>query len=91
MNLRPIRFVCLQLIVFAALLFSGCAAPSNKGQQIATYEEEFNDPFEDTNRKIFEFNQFVDRNAIVPAAKAYRTTLPEPVREFITRFPVQFA
>ncbi|MGC2203711.1 MAG: VacJ family lipoprotein [Stellaceae bacterium] len=86
MNLRPIRFVCLQLIVFAALLFSGCAAPSNKGQQIATYEEEFNDPFEDTNRKIFEFNQFVDRNAIVPAAKAYRTTLPEPVRDSLRDF-----
>ena len=86
MKLRPILFVCLHLIVLTPLLLSGCAAPSSKGQQVATYEEEFNDPLEDANRKIFEFNQFVDRNAIVPAAKAYRTALPEPVRDSLRDF-----
>ena len=57
------------------LMLAGCAA--TKTEQVSTYEEEFNDPLENVNRKIFDFNQFVDRNAIVPAAKAYRAALPE--------------
>src|SRR5204863_151209 len=35
---------------------------------------------------IFEFNQFVDRNAIVPVAKAYRDTVPDPVRDSLRDF-----
>jgi len=65
---------------------SGCASHSGTAQQAATYEEDFNDPLEDTNRKIFEFNQVVDRNVLVPAAKAYRTALPDPVRDSLRDF-----
>src|SRR5207253_6051285 len=61
-------------------------AASNTEQQVATYEEEFNDPIENVNRKIFNFNQFVDRNAIVPVAKAYRAALPDPVRDSLRDF-----
>ena len=86
MNVRPLRLVFFNLFVFAALVLSGCASRPNTEQQVITYEEDFNDPFEDTNRKIFEFNQFVDRNAIVPAAKAYRTALPDPVRDSVRDF-----
>lgn len=87
MNLRPLRFGLLDLVFFGALILSGCASPStSEQQQAATYEEEFNDPFENANRKIFEFNQFVDRNAIVPVAKAYRAALPDPVRDSLRDF-----
>jgi phospholipid-binding lipoprotein MlaA len=86
MNLRPLRLVFLNHFVFMVLALSGCASHSNTEQQVTTYEEDFNDPLEDTNRKIFEFNQFVDRNAIVPAAKAYRTALPDPVRDSVRDF-----
>jgi phospholipid-binding lipoprotein MlaA len=77
----------LNLLAFSALTLPGCASrPNTEQQQVSTYEEDFNDPLEDTNRKIFEFNQFVDRNAIVPAAKAYRTALPDPVRDSVRDF-----
>lgn len=86
MNVRPLRLVFLDLIVFSALILSGCASRSDTAQQAATYEEDFNDPLEDTNRKIFEFNQVVDRNVLVPVAKAYRTALPDPVRDSLRDF-----
>ena len=87
MTVFPLRLALLHLLVFSALIFSGCAShPNSEQQQVSAYEEDFNDPLEDTNRKIFEFNQFVDRNAIVPAAKAYRTALPDPVRGSVRDF-----
>ena len=86
MNVRPLRLVFFNLFVFAALVLSGCASRPNTEQQVTTYEEDFNDPFEDTNRKIFDFNQVVDRNVLVPVAKAYRTVLPDVVRDSIRDF-----
>ena len=80
-----LRCALLDLTVVSALMLGGCAA-SNTEQQVATYEEEFNDPLENVNRKIFDFNQFVDRNAIVPVAKAYRAALPDPVRDSLRDF-----
>src|SRR5438445_11386278 len=86
MNVRPLRHGLSELFAVSVLILSGCASHPDTAQQAATYEEDFNDPFEDTNRKIFEFNQFVDRNAIVPAAKAYRAALPDPVRDSVRDF-----
>jgi phospholipid-binding lipoprotein MlaA len=83
MNVRLLRLVVSDLFVFSALIVSGCASHPDTAQQATTYEEDFNDPLENANRKIFEFNQFVDRNAIVPVAKAYRTALPDPVRDSV--------
>src|SRR5580693_4001010 len=85
MNDHPLRLGLSELFVFSVLILSGCAHPDT-AQQAATYEEDFNDPLEDVNRKTFEFNQFVDRNAIVPVAKAYRDTVPDPVRDSLRDF-----
>ncbi|HEY1797282.1 MAG TPA: VacJ family lipoprotein [Stellaceae bacterium] len=46
-------------------------------------EAEANDPFEKTNRAIFDFNNQVDKIVLVPVANAYRGVLPEPVRDSI--------
>ncbi len=86
MNDRPLRLGLSELFVFFVLILSGCASHPNTGQQAAAYEEDFNDPFEDANRKIFEFNQFVDRHAILPVAKAYRAAVPDPVRDSLRDF-----
>ena len=48
--------------------------------------EDFNDPLEDPNRAIFKFNQSVDHAVLVPVAKAYRTALPDPVRNSVRDF-----
>jgi phospholipid-binding lipoprotein MlaA len=87
MNASALRFGLSDLFLLSTLMLSACASqPSTEQQQVAAYEEEFHDPLEDTNRKIFEFNQFVDRNAIVPVAKAYRAALPDPVRDSLRDF-----
>lgn len=39
------------------------------------------DPWEDANRSIFGFNQWVDKYALVPAASAYRAAFPQPIRD----------
>ena len=44
------------------------------------------DPFETGNRSVFEFNQRFYRTTIYPVAKAYRETVPEPVRDSIESF-----
>ena len=82
---RPRCVVFSNLLLALALILPGCATQANAPQS-ATAEEDFNDPFEDTNRKIFDFNQVVDRNVLVPVAKAYRTVLPDVVRDSIRDF-----
>jgi phospholipid-binding lipoprotein MlaA len=86
MNLRPLRLVFSYMFTAVALILSGCASQPSDQQPGALAEEEFNDPLEDTNRAIFDFNQVVDRNVLVPVAKAYRTVLPEPVRDSLRDF-----
>jgi len=86
MNLRPLRLVFSDLLIVLALATSGCATRPQSPQQAAAAEEDFNDPLEDTNRKIFDFNQTVDRHVLVPVAKAYSAVLPEPVRNSLRDF-----
>jgi phospholipid-binding lipoprotein MlaA len=47
---------------------------------------EFPDPWEGFNRKMFSAHQQVDRNFLVPVAKAYRATTPKAGRRGIRRF-----
>lgn len=87
MNASAPRFQLSDPFLLAVLTLSACAShPETQQQQVTTYEEEFNDPIENTNRKIFAFNQFVDSNAIVPVAKAYRAVFPDPVRDVFRDF-----
>jgi phospholipid-binding lipoprotein MlaA len=85
MQLRPPRLVFSDCLLVLALSLAGCATQAKAPEAVAP-EEDFNDPFEDTNRKIFEFNQVVDRNVLVPVAKAYRDVLPDAVRDSIHDF-----
>jgi phospholipid-binding lipoprotein MlaA len=82
---RPVCVAFSNLLLVLAVILPGCATQANAPQSAAA-EEEFNDPFEDTNRAIFDFNQVVDRNVLVPVAKAYRDALPDAVRDAIHDF-----
>lgn len=42
------------------------------------------DPFEDTNRKIFAFNDYMDRNVFLPVAKGYDAITPVVIDTGIT-------
>jgi phospholipid-binding lipoprotein MlaA len=81
-----LRRVLLHLWVALALVTAGCAMRSPAPPQAAAGEEDFHDPFENTNRAIFGFNQSVDRAVLVPVAKTYRAALPQPVRDSLRDF-----
>lgn len=78
----------------AVLLVSGC---STNDEKVMAGSVEISDPFEDTNRAIFSFNNAVDDAVIHPVAKGYNTVVPAPARTGIDnalknlRSPVNFA
>src|SRR5215831_19405782 len=59
-----------------SLFLSGCSTPS--AESLAQ-----NDPWEKTNRDIFDFDVRVDHAVARPIAKGYRAVVPEPVRDGI--------
>jgi phospholipid-binding lipoprotein MlaA len=64
----------LSAVVFlaAGLALSGCASDDPTG---------VNDPYEQTNRSVFEMNQKVDRAVLLPSAKFYVEVVPKPARD----------
>jgi len=72
--------LCAALVFFLALPgLTACADPPANSAEDAAYAET-NDPAEPANRVIFDANQFVDRNAIKPVAKAYRDDVPDGIQ-----------
>ncbi len=68
------------LVVAAGLLLAGCATDPNAPNTAQ------NDPYETTNRKIFDFDNKVDDAVLLPTAKAYNAVVPEPARDGIHNF-----
>ncbi len=64
---------------------SGCATPPTDPDALAEFEAA-NDPLEPMNRDIFDFNNWVDRNAIKPVATGYRDVIPEGIRDSSQNF-----
>jgi phospholipid-binding lipoprotein MlaA len=44
------------------------------------------DPFEQINRKIFNFNKKLDQYVLLPVARSYKKVVPDPVRHGVTNF-----
>lgn len=67
-NVKKVFNIVLTLGLGAAL--SACAGGN----------DQVSDPFENTNRAIFSFNNSVDDNVIHPTIKGYRAVVPKPAR-----------
>jgi len=70
--------LCLSLVLLSSLIVSGCATvpgPANP-----------KDPFQSTNRAVFQFNKTLDDVAVKPAAQAYRFVTPQFVRTGVHNF-----
>lgn len=77
---RPDSPASLLAVLLAAALLTGCATTE-------TIDGEINpDPYEDTNRSMYRFNDYLDRNIMIPIAENYVKATPEPVRNGITNF-----
>ncbi len=57
-----------------ALLLAGCA------EQINDPDGKPYDPYESTNREVYDFNTYLDKTAVRPVAVAYKDNVPEPVQ-----------
>ncbi len=66
---QPKFSVLLLLLIFSVYL-SGCASTEVDNQQ---------DPFESMNRKVFNFNETIDKKFIEPAARGYKRFVPGPI------------
>jgi phospholipid-binding lipoprotein MlaA len=84
------------LLLCCLLPLTGCATPPADPAARAEFDQT-NDPLEPLNRKIFDFNQFLNRILLRPVATAYRDVVPEFGRNAIRHFldnlgePVVFA
>ena len=63
-----------------AVLLGGCATVPHDAAERAEFKAQ-NDPLEPLNRKMFDFNQLVDRVALKPLAKGYVKIVPRPARD----------
>lgn len=87
--LRP--FLSFMAVIVVGSALAGCAATTNP-DSIAQ-----NDPYEPTNRQVFEFNQGLDKHVARPLAVFYNHVVPEPARDGIHNMlenmdaPVTFA
>lgn len=68
------------------VLLSACAsAPSATGTEGDAAVSSV-DPWETWNRQVFSFNEAIDNAALKPAAEAYSSVVPQPVREGFSNF-----
>jgi phospholipid-binding lipoprotein MlaA len=72
-------------LVFSAMLWTSGCVVLDSPDKIAQVEET-NDPFEPTNRYIFEVNLFLDELMLKPAAAWYDAALPQPAQDGVRRF-----
>lgn len=66
--------------LLAATLLAGCASTA------AIEERHPDDPWEGFNRRVFAFNDAVDRAVLKPVARGYRTVTPQPVQTGVGNF-----
>ena len=71
--------------VVSILCLVACAQVPTDPDARAAYDSA-NDPAEPTNRTIFAANQFVDRNAMQPVARAYEDYVPSRARKSLHNF-----
>lgn len=77
-------------LLLLPLLLAGCASAPRDPAALAAYRAN-NDPFEPLNRKVFAFDQGLDRAIIRPAAETYVNLVPGPFRDGIHNFLANFA
>jgi len=97
MRLTRLPLVCA-LLGLAGLALAGCATPppASQPEALASYRQT-NDPLEPTNRFLYRVSNAVASVSLTPAARAYRSVFPQPVRNGVSNVlsnlgsPVRFA
>ena len=85
-NMLRRGFFSVRAAALATVLALGACAEVPTDPLARMAYDEANDPAEPTNRVIFDGNQWVDRNALQPAARAYQDYVPGGVRDRLRNF-----
>ncbi|KAA0011364.1 VacJ family lipoprotein [Billgrantia pellis] len=81
MVVKQTGFLFRALVALAAVaMLAGCAG------RVAVEDRHPDDPWEGFNRRVFSFNEAIDRAVLKPVARGYRTVTPEPVQTGIGNF-----
>jgi phospholipid-binding lipoprotein MlaA len=78
MNTVILKKISIYVLLFS--IMSGCASVRNN------FEQDPRDPWEKTNRVIFNFNESVDRNLFKPISQNYEKIIPPIVRTGVSNF-----
>ncbi|MDE2182008.1 MAG: VacJ family lipoprotein [Alphaproteobacteria bacterium] len=68
----------MRAAILLALVVAGCGG--------AGHVEKPFDPLEPVNRRVFAFNQHLDKRAALPAATAYKSAVPNEMRDGVHNF-----
>ncbi len=85
-SLGAFSLVCLLLVLQGCELAAVHVTPENIKSEKHVLSDPERDPYERMNRKVFEFNSWVDDRMLRPVAVAYRDSVPQPVRLGVGRF-----
>ncbi|AMO57226.1 hypothetical protein GZ77_16510 [Endozoicomonas montiporae] len=69
------------LQILTAVLLTGFISHSYAAKGVS-----FDDPWENVNRSIFGFNDWVDTHALKPAAQGYDKITPKPIQSLVSNF-----
>lgn len=82
----------LPVLLLATLTMGGCASTSTQergdasGEGVVEQSAHPEDPWEGFNRRVFAFNDVLDRYALKPVATGYKTITPQPVQTGVGNF-----
>jgi phospholipid-binding lipoprotein MlaA len=81
MVVKQTGFLTRTLVALAAMaMLGGCAS------RVAVEDRHPDDPWEGFNRRVFVFNDAIDRAVLKPVARGYRTVTPQPVQTGVGNF-----
>lgn len=81
MVVKQTGFFTRALVAMSLLaMLAGCAG------RVAVEDRHPDDPWEGFNRRVFAFNEAVDRAVLRPVARGYRTVTPQPVQTGVGNF-----
>lgn len=75
-----LRRTVVTVALCVLVTFAGCSSMPKTQTEVAEFNAT-NDPFEPTNRVIFDVNDFLDRLLFRPLAELYRVTVPPVLRD----------